>query len=311
MDHGSPTELRDLLARLNARLAVQEETNATLSTQFAALQSRQRRRQARRGRSWLAGAVLASFLALVPLGLLAANPFNDLTGGVHDANIDAIYNAGITTGCVPNVAYCPTDFVTREQMASFLARTAGLGSNPPVANALTAQTAVSAQTAQQAQNATSAGNATTMGGYAPNGLVRAARAEGSVVATGDPYVTVLTLTVIAPAPGLVVVSVGAQGIDVDGAGGANSCPCEANLILRHVQSNTEAPHLMAIDITGVGGHEDEDSANVSYAFPVGAGTNTFQLRANKIFGQSFIQVSAQGFAIYVPFGYDGGAAPQP
>ncbi len=52
-------------------------------------------------------------VALLPLTLLAANPFGDLTGGVHDANIDAIYNAGITTGCVPNESYCPTDNVTR------------------------------------------------------------------------------------------------------------------------------------------------------------------------------------------------------
>src|SRR5204862_476955 len=72
---------------------------------------------------------LALLLALVPLGLLAANPFTDLTGGVHDANIDAIYNAGVTRGCVPDEEYCPTANVTREEMASFLARLGGLGAN--------------------------------------------------------------------------------------------------------------------------------------------------------------------------------------
>jgi hypothetical protein len=67
--------------------------------------------------------------------------------GVHDANIQVIYDAGITKGCVPNVSYCPTANVTREEMASFLARTAGLGTNPPVVNAKTAQTATHAGSA--------------------------------------------------------------------------------------------------------------------------------------------------------------------
>jgi hypothetical protein len=91
-------------------------------------------------------------LALVPYTLLAANPFTDLNaGGIHNANIDAIYNAGITTGCVPNQQYCPNDLVTREQMASFLARTAGLGGNPPVANAKTALIAANATNAVHAR----------------------------------------------------------------------------------------------------------------------------------------------------------------
>src|SRR4051794_5277277 len=108
-----------------------------LQAEVVALKRRKRRRRtARRSLSILAVALLA---ALVPLSLLAANPFTDLTGGVHDANIDAIYSAGVTTGCVPNEQYCPTANVTREEMASFLARLGGLGINPPVANAKTLQ----------------------------------------------------------------------------------------------------------------------------------------------------------------------------
>ncbi len=75
----------------------------------------------------------------MPLGLFAAN-FQDLNvGSAHNANINAIADAGITKGCTDAQHYCPNDFVTREHMASFLARTAGLGGNPPVAHALTAQ----------------------------------------------------------------------------------------------------------------------------------------------------------------------------
>jgi hypothetical protein len=42
---------------------------------------------------------VALLVALVPLSLLAANPFTDLTGGVHDDDIALIYvhNAGEET----------------------------------------------------------------------------------------------------------------------------------------------------------------------------------------------------------------------
>ena len=140
--------VQERLTRAEARLAAMRPTP---------------RRVVRRARL-RAGLALALLLALVPLGIRAASPFNDLTGGVHDGNIDLIYDAGITKGCVPNVSYCPTANVTREEMASFLARTAGLGSNPPVMNAKTAQTATlatNATNAVNATNATSAGHATS------------------------------------------------------------------------------------------------------------------------------------------------------
>ena len=85
--------------------------------------------------------VLVALVTLTPLSLAAAD-FTDLNpGSVHNADINAIADAGITLGCEANARYCPDDFVTREQMASFLARAAGLGTNAPVANARTAQTA--------------------------------------------------------------------------------------------------------------------------------------------------------------------------
>ena len=47
--------------------------------------------------------------------------FADVGTGTHAQDIGAIAAAGITTGCGPGL-YCPFDWVTREQMASFLAR---------------------------------------------------------------------------------------------------------------------------------------------------------------------------------------------
>jgi hypothetical protein len=120
---------------------------ALLETEVATL----RRQRARRSdwRRRLPLALVALLVALVPLGIAAAG-FNDLNpGSPHNANIQAIADAGITKGCDPGVSYCPNGLVTREEMASFLARTAGLGGNAPVVNAKTAQTADQATNAQQ------------------------------------------------------------------------------------------------------------------------------------------------------------------
>jgi len=56
-----------------------------------------------------------------------AGTFSDDDGSVHEPNIEAIAAAAITTGCDPTgTRYCPNAGVTREQMASFLARALGL-----------------------------------------------------------------------------------------------------------------------------------------------------------------------------------------
>jgi hypothetical protein len=125
---------------------------ARLERELTILRAQVARRQRRpRARATLLGVALVALLALSPLTAIAAN-FVDLNpGSGHNPNINAIADAGISLGCVPDGSrYCPNDLVTREQMASFLARTAGLGTNPPVANALTA---VTAQTALDAPNA--------------------------------------------------------------------------------------------------------------------------------------------------------------
>lgn len=148
-----------------------------LATVHSRLDTLQRRRTPRslaaRGhiRRLMPLLVVALLVALMPLSLLAAGPvFSDLgtAAPVHQPNIQAIGDVGITTGFEDPAdptkrLYNPKDNVTREEMTSFLARTAGLGTNPPVANAKTAQTAT---------NASNAANATTVGGYAPNALLR-------------------------------------------------------------------------------------------------------------------------------------------
>ena len=69
-------------------------------------------------------AQMASFLVRA-FKLPAATPagFTDTAGSVHAADIDALYAAGITTGCRADpLSYCPDRSVTRQEMASFLQR---------------------------------------------------------------------------------------------------------------------------------------------------------------------------------------------
>jgi hypothetical protein len=94
---------------------------------------------ARSRRSLVTAACVAAAIAIFGAGTAwANNPFVDIAGNNHAGNIDAIYNAGITTGC-DGTHYCPNDFVTRAQMATFLARLGGLSGgttkNFPKANA--------------------------------------------------------------------------------------------------------------------------------------------------------------------------------
>lgn len=60
--------------------------------------------------------------------------FTDLGTSIHAADIAALAEAGITKGCNPpaNDMFCPTAQVTREQMASFLARGLGLDTSPRI-----------------------------------------------------------------------------------------------------------------------------------------------------------------------------------
>jgi hypothetical protein len=69
---------------------------------------------------------MASFLAR-GLGLPASSTdyFSDDAGSPHQADINRLAAAGIATGCGGG-SYCPTVGVTREQMASYLARALGL-----------------------------------------------------------------------------------------------------------------------------------------------------------------------------------------
>jgi hypothetical protein len=83
---------------------------------------------------------MAAFLTRA-LGLTDRGDFDfvDDNGSVFEADIERIAQAGITVGCNPpdNDRFCPSSPVTREQMASFLARALELPQTPPVVNLAT------------------------------------------------------------------------------------------------------------------------------------------------------------------------------
>jgi hypothetical protein len=67
-------------------------------------------------------AQMASFLVrALELPSTSTDSFTDDGASSHQADINALAAAGVTTGCAP-ARYCPTGTVSREQMASFLAR---------------------------------------------------------------------------------------------------------------------------------------------------------------------------------------------
>ena len=73
-------------------------------------------------------AQMASFLVrTLRLPLVEDELFEDTGGNVHREAINAIAVKGITLGCADGV-YCPDDYVTRAQMASFLIRAVELPS---------------------------------------------------------------------------------------------------------------------------------------------------------------------------------------
>jgi hypothetical protein len=112
---------------------------------------------------------MAAFLSRA-LGLTgsAVDAFDDDNGSLFEADINRVAAAGIASGCGTRL-YCPDASVTREQMASFLARALNL---PPSATDFFTDDAGSIH--QAAINAIAAAGITsgcTATTYCPKGLV--------------------------------------------------------------------------------------------------------------------------------------------
>jgi hypothetical protein len=266
------------LIRLQQEVAALRAGHAAQQARLAHLERAQRRRPRRH----FAFALVALLVALLPLSLLAAS-FTDLPNPDegHNADINAIADAGITHGCNPpaNDQFCPHDLVTRQDMASFLARLGGLGGNPPVANALSAQTATNAQ------------NAATVGGFTPGQLTHLARDDNGYnpIASSPPNQPFVTTTITAPANGYVL-AVGVAMFYINGTG----CLCSVQLnILEPGHPETGASNNYSADLFPTGTDPGAINAHTQIAatgvFPITAGPHTFAMVASRYRGTATIQ----------------------
>ncbi len=271
---------------LQQQLTAQQQELMVVRNRLAAQERHSKPR--RRSKWWvrLSGAVtMVVFIAMVPITLLAATPFGDLnSGSVHNGSIDAIYNAGITRGCVPNVSYCPNGLVTREEMASFLARTAGLGGNAPVTNAA------------------------TLNGFPVNTIVRTnARSSGTTAFGLTSTYQVLTAAAITiPAPGFVMVH-GAANVYAAGTSGSAAT---VGVRVRDTTSNVFSLPLLTDVGTVTGGVLDTSVSPVELFLVQTVGARTFVIEATRdpsSIGSTGAD-SATLTLLYLPFGPGGAQA---
>lgn len=83
---------------------------------------------------------MASFMVRAfALPATTVDYFTDDDGSVHEADINALFEAGVTKGCNPptNDHFCPTLEVSREQMAAFLTRAKGYVDDDPAVDRFT------------------------------------------------------------------------------------------------------------------------------------------------------------------------------
>jgi hypothetical protein len=281
--------IRDVLARLEEQEAELRALRHRLDGTVAPPRFRTRGpRPARRGWRWqrpAAALLLAFLLTTVPLGLLATDTWSDVPDSyVHHDDISLITDAGITFG-LSSTTFGPDQFVTRGQMASFIARTAGLGSNPPVVNAQTAQTAT---------------NAEAVDGKSADELIRLAGESGDTVDLTDTYQDLVTVGITAPAPGFVQVTATLFAF------GEAGCPCVVNFQLIDLTSGTPQPIFFTLDLEGW----SEDSGGASFVFDVPAGSRTFGVQAKVEASEGsepLVYSDADIVALYSPYGANGEA----
>lgn len=91
-----------------------------------------------RRRTTLLLAAIVAVVAVPTIAIAGHNAFNDVPpGSTHANGIHYVAETGITQGCTPT-QYCPTDPLTRAQMATFMHRSSGNDpATPPSVNAAT------------------------------------------------------------------------------------------------------------------------------------------------------------------------------
>lgn len=227
-------------------------------------------------RRLVAAAVVAAVLAL-PVGVIAGHRFADVTASNRfAADIDAIAAAGVTHGCGDG-RYCPSQPVTRDQLAAFLNRLGALGpGTTPVVNA------------------------DRVDGHDASALARQT-ANGTSILSPIPDLPgetgYLVVSITAPANGVVVATANASI-----SGGTCTVNCLVTGRIRHIEG---AVHSGTSLVTAPA----NSWVNMSWtgAWAVSEGVNRFELRLAKA-AASVGRISAgqaQMSLVFTPFRADG------
>ena len=182
--------------------------------------------------------VLAVALAAFPLGALASHQFSDVpNSNIYHADISALADSGVTTGCGGG-NFCPSAFVTREQMAAFMNRLGALGAGKtPVVNAAELDGLDSADFLQAGTIVTHHAGPWLPYGALTSDLTTGFTIGGSFIhaATAGPKATIL------PIPG------------IDAIGAASYGLAQLELCLNQVSADV---HLVGVEIHGIFGTGD-------------------------------------------------------
>jgi hypothetical protein len=226
--------------------------------------------------------IAVTVMLALPAGMvLAIHQFTDVPTGssIHD-DVEAIANAGVTTGCGDG-KYCPSDPVTRGQMAQFMNRLGALDGQAPSVNA------------------------DRVDGRHANQLSRVARmgtaASTDLPTTGEGVQYGTDLVITAPTAGFVTVNF---GFTIQ-----SSCTvsCLAVGHVAHVESGSTTLTAFLTEVwasTTV----PSTSASINWVFPVDPGVNTFQLILTRDNGGNGTMTGwyGSGTALFTPYGATGG-----
>jgi hypothetical protein len=156
----------------------------------------------------LVAAVAVALVTIPAAAAIGQSIFDDVPDtSTHLDGVTFVSESGVSVGCDENNNFCPSDFVSRDQMATFLYRLSGNDpATPPSVHASSADTAIAADAATFADTA---GDADTVGGMPAADLmssisgVACADAGGCENIAPSTETIVLQVDVSAPADGVV------------------------------------------------------------------------------------------------------------
>ena len=223
----------------------------------------------------LVSAAMLGAAVAFPLGVIASHQFTDVpTSSTYHADIDAIRDAGITSGCAPG-KYCPKDFVTREQMAAFLNRLGALqaGKTPVV-------------------------NADKVDGRDARDLTYVIDNEKNVnqLIEFGTWGTFEQVTIDAPTAGFVLVT---GSVTISNGSCTGNC-----VVMGALELSTTPTNLIFAQQHVYAAQQELATMTMTRVLPVAAGPNTMQVRLQRygVSNGTILQFLGQISAIYSPFG---------